>query len=135
MNYSESKMISVIRFCVCLSVLFLVTACADKPVRHLASDASLVVVGESTKEDVLTFLGDPDEQKIEPAGVEMWEYFEKRVSTLQKTPYFGKMFGPERHSRIIVTFKGNTVVDCKYFSYSSDEFDWSDDYSWQEKRP
>ncbi|PID44262.1 MAG: hypothetical protein CR981_01490 [Proteobacteria bacterium] len=124
-----------IRFCIFLSVFVLLAGCADKPVRHLASDASLIVVGTSTKEDVLTFLGDPDEQQIHSGDMEIWEYLEEHASTLQRTPYIGKLFGPQRQSRIVVTFMGNKVSDCTYSSSSSDEYDWADDYSWQEKRP
>ena len=128
-------MASIIRILSCISILFLLAGCADKPVRHLASDASLIVVGTSTKNDVLTFLGDPDEQQFDPPSAERWVYLEENPSDLQKTPYFGKMFAPKGNSRIIIIFEGEKVADCKYYSYDSDEFDWADDYSWQEKRP
>ena len=128
-------MISFVRIIGIFTTLVLLVSCGGTPVRHLASDASLVVVGSSTKSDVLTVLGDPDDQQVESDTVERWIYHEERASGFQKTPYVGKMFGVKSHSRIIVTFKGDIVSDCKYFSYDPHEFDWSDDYSWQEKKP
>lgn len=115
-------------------ILVVAGGCASKPVRHLASDASLIKPGVSTKEDVLTFLGDPDAQQDISATSERWIYYEERPSSLQKTPFFGRFFNAEGYSQIVVTFEGDSVTDCRYSAYDSDEYDWSDDYSWQEKR-
>ena len=108
-------------------------SCAGKPVRHLTSDASLITVGSSTKEDVLTFLGDPDEQEILSSDSERWVYYEERRSTLQRAPLVGDWFGKAGFSRIVVRFDGNTVAECIYQSREPGEFDWADDYSWQEE--
>ena len=50
-------------FFLVLTLLAGISGCYINPVRHLASDAALLKVGESTKEDVLVFLGEPDEQQ------------------------------------------------------------------------
>lgn len=111
-----------------------VAGCGSKPVRHLASDASLVKPGVSTKEEVLTYLGDPDARQMISTTIERWVYYEESESTMQKTPYLGKFFGSSGYNQIVVTFDGDTVTDSRYNSFESDEFKWSDDYSWQEPR-
>ncbi|MBT8333695.1 MAG: hypothetical protein KJP19_04615 [Deltaproteobacteria bacterium] len=127
-------MTTMIRVVSCFLVLTILGACSSKPVRHLASDASLVKAGVSTKEDVLTYLGDPDSQQMISATSERWVYNEERQSAAQKVPFLGKMFSSKNYSRIVVTFEGENVVEVRFSSFDSDEFDWSDDYSWQEKR-
>ncbi|MEE4166291.1 MAG: outer membrane protein assembly factor BamE [Desulfocapsaceae bacterium] len=127
-------MLSLHRLFVFVAVLLFLTSCADKPVRHLASDASLIKPGTTTREDVLTYLGDPDAQQMTSETTERWIYYEERRSTMQKAPYIGSFFSAEGYSRIVVSFEGDTVVDCTFSSHDSDEFDWADDYSWQEKR-
>lgn len=127
-------MTTMIRVVSCILVLAILGACSSKQVRHLASDASLVKAGESTKEDVLTYLGDPDSQQMISATSERWIYNEERQSAVQKIPFVGNMFSAKNYSRIVVTFEGENVVEVRFSSFDSDEFDWSDDYSWQEKR-
>lgn len=130
----ESIMSLTHRFFILLAVLLLLGSCADKPIRHLASDVSLIKPGMTTREDVLTYLGDPDAQQLTAEENERWIYYEERRSTMQKTPYFGRFFSAGGYSRIVVTFAGDTVVDCTFSSHESDEFNWADDYPWQEKR-
>ena len=89
-------MAPTMRFLSCLLVLFFLSGCADKPVRHLASDASLVIVGTSTRNDVLTFLGDPDEQQIDSPSVERWVYFEENQSCYAENALFRDNVWPER---------------------------------------
>lgn len=113
-------------------MLFVLGGCSSHPVRHLASDASLVKLGVSSKEDVLTFLGDPDARQMISASVEKWIYYEEEETTSQKMPYLGKLFSSDGFSQIVITFEGNIVSDSRYSSFDSDDFDWSDDYSWQE---
>ncbi len=127
-------MSSISKLSIFLATLLLLVSCADRPIRHLASDASLIKPGTTTREDVLTYLGDPDAQQMASENTERWIYYEELQSTMQRTPYFGGFFNASGFSRIVVTFEGDTVVDCTYSSHDSDEFDWADDFSWQEKR-
>ncbi|THB76033.1 MAG: hypothetical protein D6B25_10630 [Desulfobulbaceae bacterium] len=122
----------VIRICSLILIVLLLASCADKPVRHLASDASLIKPGSSTKADVLTFLGDPDAQQMVSDTAERWVYYEEKKTTMQKTPYVGGLFGDGGYNRILVTFEGDLVISCKYSSFDSDEYDWADDHDWQE---
>ena len=98
------------------------------------AERHLVKPGVTTKDEVLTFLGDPDARQAMSATTERWIYYEERESTMQKTPYLGRFFGSSGYDQIVVTFDGNTAIDCRFSSFESDEFDWSDDYSWQEQR-
>ncbi len=114
--------------------LILLGGCTSHPVRHLASDASLITSGVTKKDEVLTFLGDPDAQQKISATVERWIYYEETETASQRLPYLGELFSPEGYSQIIVTFNGDTVSEVRYSSFDADEFDWTDDFPWQEPR-
>lgn len=107
---------------ICLTA-FLCAGCINKPVRHLASDASLITPGTSTRSDVLTYLGDPDERQEKQPGPERWFYYEEHRSAAQRTFYVGKWFDPKSVSRIIVTFDGDLVTDIQYNASESGQFE------------
>ena len=115
-----------------LGVLILVAGCSTPPVRHLASDASLITIGKSTRDEVLTFLGEPDSERMISPDTRQWVYFEEKPSTLQRAPLVGKSFKPLGYGMILLTFKGDLVIDCRYSSYDQDEFNWAGRYSWQD---
>ena len=115
-----------------LVAAFLLGGCYHTPVRNLASDAVLIKPGQSTRNDVLTFLGEPDEQQTVGEGVEKWLYREEQSSSLERAPLVGKYFGKPGYGRVVVTLKGDTVVDITYDAHDDDEEGWADDYSWQE---
>ena len=117
-----------------LVVAFLLAACSKAPVRHLASDASMITVGKSNKNDVLTYLGEPDSQRMISADTEQWVYFEEKKSILQKAPLVGKNFNPDGYGMILITYKGYIVSGCRYTAYDKDEFGWAKDYTWQDKK-
>ena len=134
LNFPEKTMSVLMRSIFSILILLIAVSCSHKPIRHLASDASLIKTGVSTRDDVLTFLGDPDAQQMASPTLERWIYYEELESSLQKTPYLGSWFSSKGYSRLVVTFEGDLVVDCVYSAYDTGEFDWSDDFSWQEKR-
>ena len=109
-------------FFICLGSILL-SGCVHEPVRHLASDASLISPGTSTKTDVLTYLGDPDERQETASGTERWLYYEEQRSTMQRTFYVGKWFSPKSVSRIIVSFDGEMVTDIQYNASESGNFE------------
>lgn len=121
-------------FLLCLVTVFTLSGCYNTPVRHLVSDAALLTVGKSTSEDVLVYLGDPNEQKVVAPGVERWLYENKDISLLEQVPYAGKHFGAPEYSQVIVTIEDGIVIDCTYSSSDADNTKWADDYSWQEKK-
>lgn len=116
-----------------LLAAFSLSGCYITPVRHLAADIALVQVGQSTREDVLIFLGDPDEQQVLGDGVEKWLYMQTKLSTVEKTPLVGKYFGAPEVNRVLITFTNGIVSDSVFSSSDKDELDWADDYSWQKK--
>jgi hypothetical protein len=101
----------------------LLCGCVHQPVRHLASDASLISPGTSTQTDVLTYLGDPDERQETETGAERWLYYEQYLSAMQRTFYVGRWFDPKSVSRIIVTFDGEMVTDIQYNASETGEFE------------
>ncbi len=126
---------SLRRLCSLLLVVgFVLTGCSNHHVRNLASDASLITIGKSTRNDVLTYLGEPDAQRMASADTEQWVYFEEDKSIFQKAPIVGKQFSPNGYGMIVITYKGDLVTDCQYTSYDKDEFGWAGNYRWQEKK-
>jgi hypothetical protein len=117
-----------------LVAVFLLTGCSSSSVRHLASDASLIKAGKTSRDEVLTLLGEPDSQRMVSSDTEQWVYFEEKKSLMQKTPLIGKVFNPDGYRMVLVTYKNDLVVDCRYTAYDSDEFGWAGDYSWQDKK-
>ena len=124
-------------FACCFFMMFLTTCllsgCYITPVRHLAADIALVQVGQSTREDVLIFLGDPDDQKDLGSGAEKWLYTQKKKSGAEKAPLVGKYFGSPEINRVVITFTNGIVTDSTFSSMDKDELDWADDFSWQKK--
>ncbi|MGA7279799.1 MAG: hypothetical protein WBW79_17835 [Desulfocapsaceae bacterium] len=116
-------MSAFIRLFGCCLVIAALSGCVSKPVRHLASDASLISPGTSTKTDVLTYLGDPDERQTEAASIERWYYYDEEQSALQRTFYIGKWFDPKSYNRIVVTFDGELVTDIFYNASETGEFE------------
>lgn len=119
-------------------VLFLaavaLSGCYGKPVRHLASDAALIKVGESNRNDVLTYLGEPDEQVVLGGGVERWVYREYEDSVVKKAPVVGKYFGKPNYGTVTLLIRGDVVAECTYGGWESDSRDWADDFDWQEEK-
>ncbi len=114
-----------------LVLLLSISGCYMKPVRHLAADIALLRVGETTQEDVVVFLGEPDEEKQINDAVVKWLYVDKDQSLLYKTPLIGESIGSSVYRRAVVTIKNGIVVDAIYTSSDNSTRDWADDYSWQ----
>ena len=117
-----------------LLTVFILSGCYNKPVRHLASDAALLKVGKSTSDDVLVYLGDPDEHKSLADGVEKWLYKKKDMDLFERIPYAGKYVGAPEYSQVVVTIENGIVTDCAFSLTDEDDTSWADDYSWQEKK-
>lgn len=109
------------------------SGCYITPVRHLAADIALIQVGQSTREDVLIFMGDPDEQQVQGDGVEKWLYIQKKKRGAEKTPLVGRYLGSPEVNRAVITFTNGIVTDTIFSSEDKDDLGWSEDFSWQEK--
>jgi hypothetical protein len=121
-------------FVMLVATVLLLSGCYNKPVRHLVSDAALLKVGKSSSEDVLVYLGDPDEQNVLGDGVEKWLYKREEKTVFEKIPYAGAQFGAPEYSQVVVTITNGVVSDCVFSLSDEDDTDWADDYSWQEKK-
>ena len=117
-----------------LLVAVLLSGCYNKPVRHLASDVALRKAGESSRDDVLTFLGEPDEQIILEPGLEKWVYTEYEKSMFKEAPLVGRYFGDPNYGTVTIILEDNVVRQCVYGSWESDDYAWADDFDWQEKK-
>jgi hypothetical protein len=115
---------------VLFSFLLLISGCSYKPVRHLASDASLIKAGKSTREDVLRYLGEPDSRRTVGPDEEEYLYAENRKGALGSMPLFGKLVDPASQEMVIVTLKGGMVSNCEFRLLRKDDQAWRDDADW-----
>lgn len=113
-------------------VALLLSGCYNKPVRHLASDVSLLKIGVSTQEDVLVYLGDPDDLEELGNGTQKWIYRQQKASFFEKTPLVGGYIGSPEERQVEVTLQDGIVVERSFTAYDEDDLSWSTDFSWQE---
>ena len=106
-----------------LLVGLVVSGCAGQEIRHLASDACLIVPGQMDRQQVLALMGPPD-QRVELAeGGEQWRYFQSQKSLLRRTPYVGEKLGDEKVDVLTITFQAAKVGQCVYRQLERQEFD------------
>lgn len=109
-----------ILFVLILLLIISLQGCANKGVRHLASDVCLISKGISKKE-VMAHLGMPHERYATENG-EKWIYFQVKKSLLRNTPYIGENLGTEDVEVATVQFTGDKVITCVYRSMTAEEF-------------
>jgi hypothetical protein len=117
------KKLYTIALAVSFVVLMVVAGCAKKNVRHLASDVCLVTPEETTKEQVLTYLGQPDERYEMAEGGETWIYYDVKKTALRDTPYIGDKIGDKKYEMVKVVFGGDIVRTCVYRLLTDEEFE------------
>lgn len=110
----------IILFVLLATFVIATAGCSRKSVRHLASDVCMISKGLSQQE-VLTYLGPPDERKAGEPG-EIWTYYQLKKSTLRKTPFIGDKLGTEDVEMATVQFAGDKVITCVYRSFTPEEF-------------
>ncbi|HHO47055.1 MAG TPA: hypothetical protein ENN06_01135 [Desulfobacteraceae bacterium] len=115
-------------------IAVLLAGCYSKPVRHLASDASLIRAGESTRQDVLRYIGEPDGHRTVAPGVEEYVYHEERKNILGRTPLLGSVVGKEGDEMLIITLTGDRVSNVEFRTVGKGDRDWADDFTWEEIR-
>ncbi|WP_022852864.1 outer membrane protein assembly factor BamE [Thermodesulfatator atlanticus] len=104
----------VLYFIIAILALSL-TSCASVPERNLASDASLVRKGFSTKEEVYQLLGKPDKIIHKDSETEEWYYYQVNENIWKKIPLLSAKFGKEEIEVLKITFHGDRVFDCIYY--------------------
>jgi len=108
--------------CCLFSLLFFSGCGQKKQVRHLTSDVCLLLPGQMSKKDVLSFMGEPNLRRAGDDGKMEWIYYDVRKSSLRKTPLVGDKMGHENYDVVKVTFDGELIFTCVYRSYDEKEF-------------
>lgn len=116
------KNVYVIVVAVCVVLFMGMAGCAKKNVRHLASDVCLVDPEKTTKDEVLSYLGQPDERYEMAEGGETWIYHDVKKTLLQGTPYIGDRIGDKKYEMVKVMFAGDIVRTCVYRLLTEEEF-------------
>jgi len=115
-----------------LAFLALAGGCSFKPVRHLASDAALIKPGESTRKDVLRYLGEPDGRRTVGPGLEEYLYAETRKGQLGGLPLVGRLVDPASQEMVVVTLNGGQVTACEFRLLQKNDLTWREDAQWEE---
>lgn len=115
-----------------LALVLLLGGCYSKQVLHLASDASLLKVGESTRQDVLRYLGEPNGHRSVAPGIQEYVYYETRKGALGRAPLVGSMVPAEGHEMLILTLTGDLVTGSEFRTVRKTDKEWVDDFTWDE---
>ncbi len=115
-----------------LTLLLVVSACYNKPVRHLASDASLIKAGESTRTDVLKYLGEPNGRRNVAPGVEEYMYHEDKRNLLQRQPVVGSMMDAQGYEILLITLTGDLVTGSEFRTFKKGEMERFEGFTWDE---
>lgn len=109
---------------VCLLVALLASSCGGKAtqVRNLSSDVCLVMPESTTRQEVLSFLGEPDKKMSRGDNLEMWLYLDVKKSFSRKMPLVGDNLGHETYETVTVTFEADLVRACFYRQFDEKEF-------------
>lgn len=116
--YKKTLFVAIVIY---LSVGLGLIGCARKSVRYLASDVSMVNPGTTTKQQVVTYMGQPDEE-YKAGGTLLWVYYESRKTLLRDTPYVGDKIGEETYEVVKVTFNGDIVQSVDFRIMSEEDF-------------
>lgn len=119
-------------FFTALLLALLLAGCSGTPTRHLVSDVCMIKSGQTSRQEVLQLMGDPDARRMVSTDTEEWVYYEESRAFMQDTPLVGGAFDPDGYNMVVITLTGNTVDTCRYSGFEDDEFEWQDDYSWQD---
>ena len=103
-------------------VTFLPSCSSRNHVRHLASDAILIVPHQSTQKEVISLLGHPEQRRNLANGVEEWIFVQTQQSFLRKTPYIGTSLGRADFDIVVIYFKNKLVTSSTYRQLTEEEF-------------
>ncbi len=97
-------------------IIFSLISCAPKPGPNLASKASFIHPGVTTKEEVLRFLGPPVQVFVFPDKKEEWYYYYRIRNTWAKIPVAKEIKGEDYTQVLKLVIKDDKVVDVKYYT-------------------
>lgn len=110
----------------------LLGGCQAKQIRHLASDAAMITPGQTTRQEVTRYLGEPDARRTVSAGVEEYVYYETKKSDLARLPLLDRLLGTQGYEILIITIKNDKVTGTEFRTYDKDDAGWSKDFTWEE---
>lgn len=113
-------------------LIILLSGCYGKQIRHLASDASLIKPGQSTKKDVLLYLGEPDGHRNLSATQEEYVYFEDKRDLLTSAPLISDWTDADGYEMVLITIQGDLVTDCEFRTFHEDDRAWAEDFTWDD---
>jgi hypothetical protein len=121
LSHSRHSVLMIWPFLVCL---FILAGCSafSSPVRHLSSDVCLVMPESTTRQEVISFLGEPDQKITTADNSETWLYFKAKSSLSRKMPLVGEMLGSQNYETVTVTFDADLVKTCFYRQFNEEEF-------------
>uniref|UniRef100_A0A7V5XH92 Lipoprotein SmpA/OmlA domain-containing protein n=1 Tax=Thermodesulfobacterium geofontis TaxID=1295609 RepID=A0A7V5XH92_9BACT len=96
-----------------------VCGCATKPGPNLASKAALIRPQQTTKAEVLHFLGPPVQIFTFPDGKEEWYYYYRVRNFWENVPVVKNYKGEDYTEVLKITIKGEEIIDCTYYTVSS----------------
>jgi len=99
--------------------LFFIFGCATKPGPNLASKAALIHPKQTTKAEVLQFLGPPVQIFTFPDGKEEWYYYYRVRNFWEKVPLVKNYKGQDYTEVLKIVIKGEEVIDCVYYTVSA----------------
>jgi len=102
-----------------IGVAVFIYGCAVKPGPNLASKASLIHPQQTTKAEVLQFLGPPVQIFTFPDGKEEWYYYYRVRNFWEKVPVVRNYKGEDYTEVLKIVIKGEKVIDCIYYTVSS----------------
>jgi len=112
-----STVLTIISLGLCL------TGCAaTTQTKHLSSDVCLVMPESTTKAEVLSFLGEPDQKTTSQGEDETWIYYKEHKDFIRKMPLIGEQLGTLNYETVAITFIGNKVRTCIYRQLNPTEF-------------
>ncbi len=112
-------------------LLLVMAGCYNHPVRHLAGDVSQIKAGETTRQEAMAIMGEPDSKRQVSATAEEWLYQEEDKSVWQKAPVVGGSFSAQGYKTVALTLEGDRVTAARYGTYDKDEMAWKEDCQWQ----
>ncbi|MCI5146953.1 MAG: hypothetical protein D3923_15885 [Candidatus Electrothrix sp. AR3] len=113
---------------------FLLCGCSFKQVRHLASDAALIKAGQSTRQDVLRYLGEPDGHRTLSPGIEEYVYYQEQKNDLGRLPLVEKLVDPDSYEKVLIILDGDQVTSCEFHLTKDNDNAWKDDFEWDDFR-
>lgn len=102
--------------------LHLTGCAATSPTKHLSSDVCLVMPESTTKAEVLSFLGDPDQKTTSHDGDEVWVYYKEDKDIIRKIPLIGEQLGTHSYEIVTISFIDTKVRTCIYRQLTPTEF-------------